>query len=63
MVYVEVNSKSCPLCGSSNDCSKAEGCWCNDEKFPKEILELVPPEHRRKTCICKNCLEKFKENS
>lgn len=36
-------------------------CWCNKEEFPQGIFELVPPESRRKHCICKNCLDKYKE--
>jgi hypothetical protein len=40
--------------------AEAGHCWCNAEDFPKEIFELVPPESRKKHCICKKCLDKFK---
>ncbi len=58
-------NKYCPICGEENKCRVSAGeqgdCWCNAEKFPVEIFELVPPESRRKHCICKKCLTKFKE--
>ncbi|KAB7705649.1 hypothetical protein F9802_14075 [Bacillus aerolatus] len=58
--------ESCPICSKSNNCcnsiDKSLGiCWCSQEFFPKEIFELVPPEQLRKTCICKDCLDRFKE--
>ncbi|PKR85520.1 cysteine-rich CWC family protein [Heyndrickxia camelliae] len=57
--------ETCPLCGNSNQCynsrnSTSKECWCTAEVFPNEIFDLVPQEKWRKTCICKNCLEKFK---
>jgi hypothetical protein len=36
-------------------------CWCDKEEFPNDIFELVPLESRRKHCICKKCLNKYKE--
>ena len=36
-------------------------CWCDTEEFPNEIFELVPVESRRKHCICKKCLNKYRE--
>lgn len=56
-------NKYCPICGEENKCmaESGEGCWCVQESFPKEILELVPEESKNKHCICKNCLSKYKE--
>ncbi|WP_416826329.1 cysteine-rich CWC family protein [Ectobacillus polymachus] len=59
------HANCCPLCGKDNNCGNISGkphgtCWCNDESFPKEIFEMVPPEQLRKACICKECLTKFK---
>lgn len=53
----------CPLCGEENKCMArtSEDCWCTSEKFPKGIFDLVPEESWRKHCICKSCLEAFKE--
>ncbi|WP_274651921.1 cysteine-rich CWC family protein [Paenibacillus humicola] len=55
----------CPLCGGDNSCVMAAGrkdepCWCMTARFPEEIFALIPPENRRKACICPACLERFK---
>jgi hypothetical protein len=59
-----VANKICPICGEENNCMarKVETghCWCDSEEFPQEIFELIPPESRKKHCICKKCLDKFK---
>jgi hypothetical protein len=61
----ELSNKNCPICGKENECMTGAGelnnCWCSIEEFPNGIFELVPEESRRKHCICKNCLDKFKE--
>lgn len=54
----------CPLCGRDNRCAVQAGlppasCWCMKAGFPSGLLELVPPERRRKACICQDCLERF----
>ncbi|MCH6266906.1 MULTISPECIES: cysteine-rich CWC family protein [Neobacillus] len=58
-------NKYCPICGEANGCMSGAGehgnCWCDAEVFPNEILELVPAESIRKDCICKKCLDKFRE--
>ncbi|QGQ48688.1 cysteine-rich CWC family protein [Metabacillus sediminilitoris] len=50
----------CPICSKGNNCGY-HSCWCTKEYFPKEIFELVPDNQLRKSCICKECLDKFKE--
>lgn len=55
----------CPLCNQANNCcnglDKNLGiCWCTKENFPQEIFTLIPEDQLRKTCICKDCLTKFK---
>lgn len=56
----------CPLCGENNACAVQAGldprsCWCMTAGgFPPGLLELVPPERRRKACICRTCLERYK---
>ncbi|MBI0579056.1 cysteine-rich CWC family protein [Neobacillus cucumis] len=61
-----MSNKYCPICGEENKCMSGSGehgnCWCDLEVFPNEILELVPAESLRKHCICKNCLDKYKED-
>ncbi|WP_272944754.1 cysteine-rich CWC family protein [Gorillibacterium massiliense] len=60
------NASTCPLCGKANQCGlmtpgSEEACWCMKVTFPPEIFELVPPELRDKSCICKDCLDSFKQ--
>lgn len=57
-------NKYCPICGEENGCmagAKDGHCWCNNETFPSGVFELVPAESQKKHCICKNCLDKYKE--
>jgi len=69
VLNVAVNNeqaKRCPLCGNDNGCAvlagkPVEACWCGTAGFPREIFELIPPEERRKACICSECLRAFKE--
>ncbi|MCZ2257378.1 cysteine-rich CWC family protein [Sporosarcina sp. G11-34] len=61
----KVLNETCPLCNQSNNCCNSKDkslgiCWCNEESFPREIFNQVPPDQLRKLCICKSCLEKFK---
>lgn len=60
-----MTNKYCPICGEENKCMAGDAehgkCWCDKEAFPKGIFELVPEESLRKHCICKKCLEKFRE--
>ncbi|MBD8005055.1 cysteine-rich CWC family protein [Bacillus norwichensis] len=60
--------EECPICGHLNKCCYSQNkklgiCWCSEEAFPKEIFEQVPQEYLFKTCICKKCLEKFKNSA
>lgn len=63
-----INKSICPLCGEPNLCASAadpnaKDCWCVHEEFPQELLDLVPKNLERKVCICKKCLDNFKENN
>ncbi|WP_438447168.1 cysteine-rich CWC family protein [Gorillibacterium sp. sgz5001074] len=56
----------CPLCGGDNACAAQAGldprsCWCMKAGFPPGLLERVPPELRRQACICRSCLERYRE--
>lgn len=53
---------ACPLCGNDNLCGIKEvlaggTCWCMNkgERMPQELLERVPPDKRRQSCICQAC--------
>lgn len=37
-------------------------CWCKDIEVPKELISLIPEEYKNKSCICKNCIMKFKKD-
>ena len=61
----QIDASNCPLCGELNQCTmaadpKAKECWCNEEKFPRELLAEVPAKAVRRACICANCLERFR---
>lgn len=55
----------CPICGQENNCmarkEESGNCWCNEVEFPKGIFDLVPPEDRRKKCICHTCVTNYQE--
>ena len=62
-IYYPLQSGArCPLCAQSNRCDLTAdaGCWCMRETFPQAIFELVEDGKRGKACICKECLDKFK---
>lgn len=53
----------CPLCGGQNQCPLASGdayrgkCWCERIDIPQEVLDLVPEDARRLSCVCSACVE------
>jgi hypothetical protein len=58
----------CPLCGEDNGCYAVLGkdphkCWCMTASVPKQLLTQIPDEDRNKSCVCKACVDKFKENN
>jgi len=55
------NTRVCPLCGKPNNCQAElpQTCWCNNVTVPKELIEQVPEQLKRKACICLNCIEQF----
>ena len=58
-----IDTARCPLCGGPNGCAMAQAgdgaapaaCWCMDVDFPPALLAQVPPEARRRACICAAC--------
>ncbi|MFC1749281.1 cysteine-rich CWC family protein [Pseudomonadota bacterium] len=62
----DIDTVRCPLCGEINRCAMAGDekntgtpCWCSKEIFPQALLNKVPPEQRRKACICRKCVEAY----
>ena len=60
----EIREDLCPLCNQPNACgAHATGrCWCCDTTIPPDLLELIPPESRRKACVCQRCVNSYKQN-
>ena len=54
----------CPFCGAKNRClaHSDEPCWCVDVKVPRELLEAVPKEQKRKVCICRACVQAYSDD-
>jgi hypothetical protein len=54
----------CPLCHQSNGCmmDTGERCWCMDVTIPQGLIDLVPPELQRQSCICRSCIEKYNDD-
>ena len=56
---------TCPLCGAANECQLCSpaaykgACWCAHVEIPDALLARVPENFRNRTCICRNCVEKF----
>jgi hypothetical protein len=64
----EANTAKCPLCGGPNECALAADpvateCWCDTLTFPQELLALIPEGAVRKTCVCQECLLRFKASA
>lgn len=38
-------------------------CWCNKAQVPQELIDLVPSELKRKSCICGQCIASFRQDS
>lgn len=63
-----LNIAICPLCGEPNKCAMAADpnateCWCESVVFPKELLDKVPANAARKTCVCRKCLENYQKSN
>ena len=56
----------CPLCGGLNRCLLASSvaykgpCWCAQEEIPEELLARVPETLRNRACVCRGCVEKYR---
>ena len=58
----------CPLCGDLNHCATAADpnateCWCEDVKFPAELLAQIPESIGDKVCVCRTCLQNYREKT
>lgn len=59
----EIDPALCPLCGKPNGCERLSTephkgpCWCVRQKFPRELLTLIPEKARGHACVCRQCVE------
>ncbi len=56
-----MSEQLCPLCQQNNLCkagtTEQNQCWCMTQQFPAELLAQTPDQN---SCICSQCLQKFK---
>jgi prepilin-type processing-associated H-X9-DG protein/prepilin-type N-terminal cleavage/methylation domain-containing protein len=63
------NPAVCPLCGAANDCQLCSSasykgpCWCAQVEVPEELLALVPPDLKKRACICRDCIAGFQNRN
>ncbi|KAA8696575.1 cysteine-rich CWC family protein [Pseudomonas caricapapayae] len=61
MTAVLNETRLCPLCGFSNQCSladprtAAQPCWCFSASIDPMRLEALPDDIRDKACLCPRC--------
>lgn len=54
-------AKVCPFCQKSNGCQAGDpACWCNFESVPQGLRDLVPAHLVMKSCICRECIRRYK---
>lgn len=57
------DTKLCPACGASNDCSLADPrratqpCWCYDVSIDPAVLQALPVHLRDRSCLCPRCAQ------
>lgn len=59
---LSLEERTCPLCGNDNNCQHVQNdCWCNNVVVPKHIMDMIPDDKKGKACVCKSCVEKYRE--
>ncbi len=59
---LSLEERTCPLCGNDNNCQHGQSdCWCNNVVVPKHIMDMIPDDKKGKACVCKSCVEKYRE--
>ncbi|WP_025389045.1 cysteine-rich CWC family protein [Pseudomonas syringae] len=61
MTTALTDTRLCPVCGFSNQCSLADPraadqpCWCFSENIDLALLAALPEDIRNKACLCPRC--------
>ena len=58
-----VNEYECPLCGEHNACGAHNDspCWCCSTGIPQALIDRIPSEKKMKACICKACVDRYRQ--
>lgn len=56
-----LDTTTCPLCQKLNFCdvNNANGCWCMSTKVPQALIDKVPEQLKKESCICNDCIDKY----
>ncbi|ASQ90152.1 hypothetical protein CHL67_03700 [Prosthecochloris sp. GSB1] len=57
----QAGMRTCPICGSSFECTLSRECWCASVSLPEEVRDYLA--RRYDTCVCRNCLETLAEKA
>lgn len=65
---LQTGDDRCPLCGQANGCAVTAGedpysCWCMSARIPQALRDRVPAERRGKACICRDCVEAYRQEN
>ncbi|GHE97632.1 cysteine-rich CWC family protein [Thalassotalea profundi] len=57
----EIDDTTCPLCRNKNLCQAHQPgeCWCYSAEIPQDVIDMVEPQFKRKSCICQSCIERY----
>ncbi|MBM0207916.1 hypothetical protein ALQ72_05420 [Pseudomonas syringae pv. maculicola] len=61
MTTALTDTRLCPVCGFSNQCSLADPrtadqpCWCFSENIDPALLAALPEDIRNQACLCPRC--------
>jgi hypothetical protein len=53
------DTKICPSCGNTFNCTGERDCWCETVRINKKEMLLIMG--RYDDCICPDCLKKYEE--
>lgn len=60
---IKDDTRACPICGQDNGCMLSKDCWCHDVTVPRELLDTLPEDKKKVACICKSCIDTYKQEN